>query len=105
MRKIKYKAWDKELKKMVNVVNTIIDQDRYILSQYTGFKDKTRNEIYEGDHIICTIKKMTINLELWGKVYWSEAHAAFKVDLLFDRRFLYEIDAIQILGNIYDHPK
>ncbi|MFS0877994.1 YopX family protein [Solibacillus isronensis] len=56
MREIKFRAWDKDLKQMLNLF-TMDGQrkqetEETILMQYTGLKDKNGREIYEGDIVL-----------------------------------------------------
>lgn len=120
-REIKFRAWDKENKKMKynitgieygngdgNINGIFIDGDIYEiekieLMQYTGLHDKNGKEIYEGD-----IVKKTGSKEIdIGKVIYE--YDGFIVDVMnmdrfYGRVYLVEIFT-EVIGNIYDNPE
>lgn len=123
MRDIKFRAWDKALKRWTNYS---IDDDllmfydkqgecweidregeRFILCQYTGLKDNGDREIYEGDIV------KAISFARWiGVVKYSDENQAFIFDDL-DKKyrgkstvFMNQFnDGFEILGNIYENPE
>lgn len=121
-REIKFRAWLKEERKMVNVETLFIginrlcfgnsktedlffrDFEEVELMQYTGFKDKNGKEIYENDLISCNKHKNIV-------VFFESG--CFKVKYLRNstttitctlNSFL-EKYKCKISGNIYEHPE
>lgn len=121
-REIKFKAWLKKQKKMVEV-HKIDFQDRVIthylddlpfptlikcsfddveLMQYTGLKDKNGKEIYDGDI-------MKVTPPIWAK------EGIFKVIydngrfIITDNKVWQNIGTLveysEVIGNIYDNPE
>ena len=126
MREIKFRAWLKYGKEIVDVeeidfmneVINYIDNDyenneqeiigayfeNIELMQYTGLKDKNNKEIYEED-----IVKLRDNHGI-GVIKYSDEWGAFVVEYIKPRPLAvlgmnyYEED-IEILGNIYENPE
>lgn len=97
-REIKFRVWDKELKKMhvcgENVHDSITfgedgkayyynlqngegsgEHGDYMMMQYTGLKDEEETEIYDGD--LCTDDGVTVL-----QVLWVESHHQWGVKVL-----------------------
>lgn len=120
MRKIKFRAWDKENKKMFipegisnsGWVSTSFSNDdwwnpeTFELMQYTGLKDKNGKEIYEGDIVRCGTSKEAEDAEIVFKEqsflckYLPEAPS--EDEQIYDHMEDYEY--YEIIGNIYENP-
>ena len=123
MREIKFRAWDRELKRWTNYSidddllmfydkhaecwETDQEGERFILCQYTGLKDNEDREIYEGDIV------KAISFARWiGVVEYSDENQAFIFNDLdkkyrgYSTAFMNQFDdGFEILGNIYENPE
>lgn len=126
MREIKFRAWLKYGKEIVDVeeidfmneVINYIDNDyenneqeiigayfeNIELMQYTELKDKNNKEIYEGD-----IVKLRANHGI-GVIKYYDEWGAFIVEYIKPRPLAvlgmnYYKEDIEVLGNIYENPE
>ena len=126
MREIKFRAWDKEDKRMIvdeqefiplKVTNKgvlklspfhkenlweISDAKRFELMQYTGFKDKNAKEIYEGDII------RWHDIETFDYLI-TYTDGVFCLNEMPDSNFWHHREIIserwEVIGNIYKNPE
>jgi len=116
MREIKFRAFDvneemhyfeldaKTLRDGVseNFKYILWQEEGYELMQYTGLKDKSGKEIYEGD--ILAEDVININVVIWDKYRWNikefYAPSYDSPDSAFSERMIFEI-----IGNIHEHPE
>ena len=123
MKKIKYRAWAKDLEKMFPVAeidfvnetvslmiiengkhiqNLIYSFENVILMQYTGLKDENGKEVCESDILKRETNKISILV-----VSWDEEHYQFRFK---DTKYIHkmhcslEYDTL-IIGNIYENPE
>ena len=130
MRKIKFRAWDKEngdmfMEKFVDVLGVgsemrvyksnshtlhcnggipeIFFHAPFEIMQYTGLKDKNNKEIYEGD--IVKFYDGNINKEIVREVYYDTELTEFGVKMsfkLFHKQFEKDFEKV---GNKYENPE
>jgi len=101
MREIKFRAWDKDIKKMLEVnfyqyiffqyLHYTYPQDNTLM-QFTGLFDKEGKEIYEGDIVIEGYK---------GKYGTYEVKWNVKGFNLGSE----DGDEYEVIGNIYENPE
>jgi uncharacterized phage protein (TIGR01671 family) len=118
-REIKFRAWDTEEKKMwddfpfISYLQKITETAKFsgmILLQFTGLKDKSGKDIYEGD--IMTEMKNSLpckviggkNLSVW--VVWNDKFGCWELDDN-NKNGEYSITYKnwEIIGNIYENQE
>ena len=116
MREIKFRAWLKEERKMVNVETLFIginrlcfgnsktedlffrDFEEVELMQYTGVRDKNGKEIYEGDIVVLN------NIEIDNMCIVRYEHSSYRLEGWSLREDLSNVEArfLEVVGNIYE---
>lgn len=119
MRKIKFRAWDKENEKMMKVSSLHLENKEISvkengtfhlfrmqdLMQYTGLKDKNGKEIYEGDIVLIKLDETST----WYKTVVKFKEGAFIASLIDREDYIYIFhhgftdDDFEIIGNVYEN--
>lgn len=115
-RVIKFRAWDKEEKKMYFDVQNNYDnireqtcfQDNNLeLMQYTGLKDKNGKEIYEGD-ILKTPRNRKARVVFGNGAFWFVGFPFYEKSF-FDKQSKtwksQNAEKWEVIGNIHENPE
>lgn len=123
MRKIKFRAWDKEIEKMYPVLEIdFVEEwvrmyskitgrhcnylDDLVLMQYTGLKDNYGEEIFEGDIVEITLTRIQETRR--GEVIYYDGNACYLVKTTMEDYFSFmsaDICKIEVLGNTYENKE
>lgn len=132
MREIKFRAWDKEKKKWLSFdegdpiqhdytgFSTLgywvevfdFDEDRVVLMQYTGLKDKNGVDIYEGDVLKMAVSKFVPDEdgfdweEIIVEVYFDSGGFWYKGAGRMDHNWhFHNQNEREVIGNKYENPE
>ena len=110
-----FRAWDKIEEKMINPVNIknidISNNDRLVITQYTGYKDTKGKKIYEGDIVSKDYDKGNSNYGLLHLVVFYQGSFGYIFDEDEESEKFKDFEPLEINkevyveGNVYENPE
>jgi YopX protein len=108
MREREYRAWHKTNKQWIDgfmelsllaglsmLFNHVTDIE---ITEYIGRKDKNDKKIFERDRV-------NIGRDEPGWIIYDHTKSAWIVQSYAYWCYVYEVDEIEIIGNVYEHPE
>lgn len=113
MRQIKFRVWNIALKRWVKPSLTMrIDgnmdgMNDYVLLQYTGLKDKTGVDVYEGDLVKFFGIENPCTIEFQDGGFGYNCHQKYsEFTSISGHNYLFDfLETVEVIGNIYENPE
>ena len=123
MREIRFRVWDKDLKKFLNPdswmgnfddmyledLQGIFRDDGYVFQWYTGLKDKNGTEVFEGDVVRAIAEEKHSEMTIVSDVLCNTDDSGewqVRMNQLYSHGLPVTWggwESLEVLGNIYEH--